>query len=622
MNTVFLTGGSGFIGRQVMAQLVRAGHKVYVLSRSNSKLLETMRAIGLDEFSAITPLQGDLTKPALGLSPADQERISKVDVIIHAGGPMDIMLQADQAQKVFRDGAIEMVRLAANIHKSHSLKHFIHVVGFKSPYSEIGNNHDGLSHPHKAPPYEQMKFEADLLIRQELAKLGVPLSVVNPSVVIGDSYTGMTEQLGGLGILVNSVRRGLMAFAPGGKKYWLPLVHVDHVAACIAALAQEKHPVSDTYFLLDQQTASPDMIELTRLIAKESGVRGPIGAIPYRFIKALLNLGIDKGLKMPKESIDFIVNSEFPLASKMDLQAKHGLQLSVIPSTLPFVVADLDFRISHGSSLYLPHPFRLSRRANLATIEKEGHGPPIILLHGTFSSAYALLPLAEQLATLCENPIYLIDLPGFGRSPIRHHDVQIKGLEQSIRDLLMSIDSPVILVGHSLGGYIAAKMIDQVPEHIHMGLLLQPVLQPLSIKFKAKLMTLSLLRFASESAIKRMLLKEQSFAGEHEIPAEYIRYIHDELSSPRIRSSTAEAMSALARPESFSFSPANWDENRLTILWGTQESNFHIPDQYAGFPAIGLPYAHQFPISHPAETASRIQEALQEYVVPNHSLCI
>lgn len=622
MNTVFLTGGSGFIGRHVLAQLVKAGHKVYVLVRSKPKLLETMRALGLDDLSSITPLEGDLTKPSLGLSPADQEQIGEADVIIHAGGPMDILLQADQAQKVFRDGAIEIVRLAANIHKSHSLKHFIHVVGFKSPYSESGNSHASLSHTHnKAPPYEQAKFEADLLIRQELAKLAIPLSVVNPSVVIGDSYSGMTEQLGGLGILVNSVRRGLMAFAPGGKEYWLPLVHVDHVAACIAALAQEKHPVSDTYFLLDQQTDSPNMIELTGLIAKESGLQGPIGAIPYRWIKALLSLGIDKRLKMPKESIDFIVDSEFPLASKMDLAAKHNLQLSVIPSTLPFVVADLDFRISHGS-VQLPHPFRFSRRANLATIEKEGHGPPIILLHGTFSSAYALLSLAEQLASLCGNPIYLIDLPGFGRSPIRHHAARIAGLEQSVRDLLMSIDSPVILAGHSLGGYIAAKMIDQVPERIHKALLLQPVLLPLSIKFKAKFVTRPLLRFASKSAIIRMLLKEQSFAGEHEIPAEYIRYIQDELRSPRIRSSTAEVMSELAQPESFSFSPANLDDNKLTILWGTQERSFCIPNQYARFPVVSLPFAHQFPISHPAETATRIQEALQEYVVPNHSHCI
>ncbi|MFF2885834.1 alpha/beta fold hydrolase [Paenibacillus sp. NPDC057967] len=611
MKTVFLTGGSGFIGRHVLAQLIKAGHQVYALVRSKPKLLETMRSLGLDDFSSITPLQGDLTKPALGLSCEDQEQLRRVDVIIHAGGPMDIVLQAEEAQKVFRYAAAEMIYLASTIQEAGALKHFIHVVGFKSPHSE---QHDHLNlhedHRHKAPPYEQMKFEADLLIRQKLGQLGVPLSVINPSVVIGDSVTGITEQVGGLGILVNSVRRGLMALAPGGKTYWLPLVHVDHVAACIAALAQEEHPVNNTYFLLDQKMGSPDMMELTRLIALESGARGPLGAMPYRWIKGLLNLGIDKWLKMPRESMDFIVNSEFPLAAKLDLEAKHDLQLSVVPSTLPFVVADLDFRISHGN-MQLPHPFRFSRRANLATIEKEGRGAPIILLHGAFSSAYLLLPLAQHLANTCENPIYLVDLPGFGRSPLRHNTTRLEGLEHAVRELLMSIDSPVILAGHSLGGYLAAKMLDHMQERIQLALLLQPVLQPLSSKYKSGFWTRSLLPFTSKAALKGMMLKEQSFAREQEIPGEYMNYIYDDLKSVRVRTSTAEVMSALAKPESFNFSPSSWDDHRLSILWGSHERSFHIPELYGRFPVARLPYAHQFPISHPAETARWIRERME-----------
>ena len=45
-------------------------------------------------------IEGDLTKIDLGLSAEDKERVLKTDVIIHAGGPMDI--QVTSAFRIFK----------------------------------------------------------------------------------------------------------------------------------------------------------------------------------------------------------------------------------------------------------------------------------------------------------------------------------------------------------------------------------------------------------------------------------------------------------------------------------------------------------------------------------------
>lgn len=606
MSSIFVTGGSGFIGRHVLTALANGGHRLYVLVRSEEKLRETLKEMGWRDFSSLVPIRGDLTQPSLGIGSADLRLLTDVEAMIHAGGPMDILLSADEARQVFLNSAREMADLAR---RSPRLRHFIHVVGFKSPYSE---QNDGVGpqadHGHKAPPYEKMKFESDLFLRRTMKQSGIPLSVVNPSVVIGDSRSGITEQTGGFGLLVNAVRRNMMGLVPGGDDYWLPLVHVDHVAAFIAALAEEDRPVNGTYFLLDNKKESPGMKELIGTIAREVRVGAPKRSAPYGLVKGLLNLGAGKLLGLPKESMDFIVRTEFPTASKLAVEAKHGLNLSVSSPTLPLVVADLDYRLNHGT-LRLPPPFRQHARAGLATIESEGRGTPIVILHGAFSASYNLLPMALRLAE-SGYPVCLADLPGFGRSPYHHRGVGMDGFEQAILALIRSFDSPVRIVGHSFGGYLAARMLEAVPERIAGAVLLQPVLEPVSQTYRHPFATKTSARTLSENSIRKRLIRSKSFREAGEIPEAYPSFILEEMKSPRTRTTTAEVMSLLSRPDVFRLDPGSWSPDQVFIAWGQADVRPDVPEAYSHLDVTRLPYAHQFPISHPGIAADWILERL------------
>jgi pimeloyl-ACP methyl ester carboxylesterase len=106
----------------------------------------------------------------------------------------------------------------------------------------------------------------------------------------------------------------------------------------------------------------------------------------------------------------------------------------------------------------------------------DGAGPRAILVHGTPGSAsswadYLLSPPAgmEMLA---------LDRPGFGRSG---PDAAVTGLAEqaaAVLALLPNDGRKVVLVGHSLGGPIVARVAADHPDRVHALVLLAASLDP------------------------------------------------------------------------------------------------------------------------------------------------
>src|SRR5690625_7723864 len=73
----FVTGGTGFIGRNLIDQLLRRKGHVYVLVRRGSKA--RFNALVAERWpeskKRLTAVTGDLTRPALGDSTADAEKV-------------------------------------------------------------------------------------------------------------------------------------------------------------------------------------------------------------------------------------------------------------------------------------------------------------------------------------------------------------------------------------------------------------------------------------------------------------------------------------------------------------------------------------------------------------------
>lgn len=640
MAHIFITGGTGFIGTHTLEQLERLNHSVSVLVRSRSRWEQIRKDWTLTE--RFVPVIGDLSLPGLGLSATDKERVLTADVMIHAGGPMDIRISKEEARTVFLQAAEEMLLLAGDIQQHGGLNHFIHVVGFKSPFADE-NIHDTasiLAHLEQESPYEHMKCFADLRIREGARELGFPLSIVHPSVVIGSSLHGETTQTGGLGILVSATARGMMPVVPGGSTHWLPLVHVDHVAAFISSLTLEVNPSSQTYYLLDDPKVSPSMHELVAGIAKELRVSTPKGSISPSWLGKLLGSSLGQKLGIPQESLTFIVkkSTSFPRAAKERIQGKYELERSVHREIFPFTIADLDFQLTHGRARHAG--FVRGKRGPLASLERVGRlgrgdseehlnqrsvgehvlrDPSVtrlcdanrrdksvlLFVHGTLSGADCLVPLAEQFP---EYDVCLVDLPGFGRSPYHHADDVMEGHVTALVEAICAVEAPVTLVGHSLGGLLAAHAYARVPERIQRLHLLQPALAPAARKFRSARLNGVALRWLRAKGLRKQLLTQGCFEDISDIPTSYVTYVLQELQSPRVRRTTAETLSALARAEGVPPQLRTLLLEKASILWGTQDRGYVLAEELRSAGTVEIGKGHHFPISHPELTAQLLRQ--------------
>ena len=118
----------------------------------------------------------------------------------------------------------------------------------------------------------------------------------------------------------------------------------------------------------------------------------------------------------------------------------------------------------------LNRTLRLPDGRRMHALVWEGRGAPLVILHG-------LLDSAEGWTELCEatqRPCVAFDLSGFGASdmPLR------PSLGAYAEDVIAGLDAlgmrNVVIVGHSLGGGVAAAVAERIPRRVLSLVLLAP----------------------------------------------------------------------------------------------------------------------------------------------------
>ena len=102
--------------------------------------------------------------------------------------------------------------------------------------------------------------------------------------------------------------------------------------------------------------------------------------------------------------------------------------------------------------------------------EAFGMGVPIVCIHGFPLDHTIWQPMIPALAA--GNRIILPDLRGHGLSPVPDGPYSMPEMAGDIIALLDDLDLPqVVLVGQSMGGYVALEVAHQAPERL-LGLAL------------------------------------------------------------------------------------------------------------------------------------------------------
>lgn len=104
------------------------------------------------------------------------------------------------------------------------------------------------------------------------------------------------------------------------------------------------------------------------------------------------------------------------------------------------------------------------RWANVVVL---GEGPPLLFVHGLSGCWQNWL---EQLPAFAAagHQVIAVDLPGFGASELPEREISIPGYAQFLDRLLDALDvvGPAVVVGNSMGGFVAAELALAVPQRV------------------------------------------------------------------------------------------------------------------------------------------------------------
>lgn len=258
--TLLLTGATGFVGMELLARELRdPARRVLVLIRAEDDAHATLRlrATLRSMFGAAEPyarrvsaIAGDLEEPGLGIDPALAREITE---IVHGAASVSFELALARSREVNVEGTRRMLELATRCPR---LRRFTYI---STAY--VAGEHEGTFGEDDFDvgqrfrnPYEQSKFEAERLVRLYAHRL--PVTIVRPSIVVGDRHSGWTASFNVLYWPLRALARGAYPLLPARRGAPVDVVSVDYVADAICALHAQPAAEGGTFHLTASAAAS------------------------------------------------------------------------------------------------------------------------------------------------------------------------------------------------------------------------------------------------------------------------------------------------------------------------------------------------------------------------------
>jgi NAD(P)-dependent dehydrogenase (short-subunit alcohol dehydrogenase family) len=217
--TYFVTGATGFIGRNLVGELLKREGTVYVLVREGSKgRLEELRSrwgVGDDRVVAVV---GDLSQPRLGCDEQIADLHGKIDHLFHLAAIYDMTADAESQRLANVEGTRGAVELAGAIEAGRF--HMVSSIAAAGLYRGVWREdmfdeaQDLDTHP-----YFRTKHDSERVVREQCER---PWRVYRPGIVVGHSETGEMDKIDGPYYFFKLIRR-LRSTIP----QWIPLIGIE-----------------------------------------------------------------------------------------------------------------------------------------------------------------------------------------------------------------------------------------------------------------------------------------------------------------------------------------------------------------------------------------------------------
>lgn len=258
----FVTGGSGFIGRSLIRQLIEQGHTVRALGRSESSL-NAVRLLGAE------PVAGDITDKE-----SMRAGMTGCDVVFHVAAWYDIGAHDWlTAERLNVAGTRHVLTLAWELGVPR--------IVYTSTVGVLGDTRGALvdeTYYAEGPfqnIYEHTKWLAHYKVAIPLIEQGAPIIIVMPGGVYGPGDHSIIADL------MRLFYQGMPALA--GPETTLTFAHVDDIAAG-HILAAEKGRPGESYILAGPAVPFDELFDLWGNLL---GRRPPAVQLPARWLHPL-----------------------------------------------------------------------------------------------------------------------------------------------------------------------------------------------------------------------------------------------------------------------------------------------------------------------------------------------
>src|SRR6266446_5650136 len=347
---VFVTGFPGFLATRLVRRLAAEGARFILLTLPQFNGLAQLEAgkIATDtgaDANNFRIIEGDITKPDLGLSTNELERTRRETTnIFHLAAVYDLAVDSAVAAHVNVEGTLNINNFTKSIENLRRY-HYIstcYVAGKREGLiMETELHHDTGFRNH----YEETKYLAELEVNTLKAEL--PITIHRPAVVCGDSRTGETAKYDGIYYLIHYLRRwprGLTLLNIGNSDVSLNLVPIDFVIEAMVALAKDDRAIGATVQLADPAPLTTRQLfdEISKTL---SGRRSAV-TIPARIVERSLMLPFSPVLTgLPHCAVPyFFLEQTHDSTQARELLEPHGIRCPRFPD---YVGALINFVAEH-----------------------------------------------------------------------------------------------------------------------------------------------------------------------------------------------------------------------------------------------------------------------------------
>lgn len=334
---IFVTGSTGFLGARLALELLdlhpEASLALLVRGKSGQSVRDRVAAFLPERhMTRVEVFSGDVTLPDLGLSPQDYGHLAaSVTRIIHSAATVRFDHSLEEAAQINVEGTRRILDLAARAPRLQALAYVgtAYVAGQRTGLIREDELDSGQGFRNT---YEQTKCQAEALVRSRQASL--PIVILRPSIIVGDSRTGVTTSFKMMYWPLKIYARRLWRTVPGNPGAVLDIVPVDYVSSATVRLAFDPAALGSTVHLCAGPRSSATIQQIARRASEYFGVPAPRYVNPALFfgaVRPILFLALwGRKRRILRDGrayrAYFSMRMQFDVSNAERLLAPHGLQ--------------------------------------------------------------------------------------------------------------------------------------------------------------------------------------------------------------------------------------------------------------------------------------------------------